>query len=30
MGHGHTYYKEISEYAKIQKISKESGVEFFA
>ena len=30
MGHGHTYYKEIYEYAEIQKISEESGVEYFA
>ena len=30
MGNGHTYYKEIAEYAEIRKASEESGVEYFA
>ena len=30
MGSGHTYYKEIAEYAEIQKVSKDSGLEYFA
>jgi hypothetical protein len=30
MGNGHAFYKEIAEYAEIQKLSKESGIEYFA
>lgn len=29
-GHGHSYYKEIAEYAGIQKISEDSGIKYFS